>query len=181
LKVVGERLSGVTLSDIADGLEVTTEQRERGVATVDYTAHDLRERLAPFTEDLPCDVASAATVLETYTGGASVGDAGFDAGVAPVTAAKVLHLLGVDGVSPLSPLAHEVIRDRLAADLSRSDARELSGANETEFALATFVETHDQLDGAVDAVEGALSPTGDAAVRKRDALGETMSDVGELF
>ncbi|WP_440006988.1 DUF7858 family protein [Halomicrococcus sp. SG-WS-1] len=171
----------MTLSDIAAGLEVTAEQRDRGVAAVDDTDGDLRERLVPFADDLPCDPTSAATVVESFTAGASVGDAGRDAGVAPVTAAKTLHLLGLDGVSPLGPTARDVVGDWLTADLSRSDAKALTGASETEFALAAFVETHDPLDGAVEAVEGALSPAGDATVRKRDELGETMSDVGDLL
>ncbi|MFT4883088.1 MAG: hypothetical protein ACI8U4_000586, partial [Natronomonas sp.] len=34
------------LSDIADGLEVTAEQRDRGVAAADETGAPLAERLA---------------------------------------------------------------------------------------------------------------------------------------
>ncbi|MFC7081750.1 hypothetical protein [Halorussus caseinilyticus] len=174
----------MTLSDIADGLEVTTEQRDRGIASVDATADDetdLRERLADFADDLPCDATSAATIVEGHASGQSVGDTAHDAGVAPMTAAKTLHLLGCEGVSPLTPRAHEILRDWLSADLSRTEARELAGANETEFALATFVETHDPLAGATELVEGALAPDGDAAVRKREVLAETMSGRGELL
>ncbi|WP_435180602.1 hypothetical protein [Halorussus sp. AFM4] len=174
----------MALSDIADGLEVTTEQRDRGVASVDATAagpSDLRERLAEFADDLPCDAASAAAVLEAHTAGRSVGDAAREAGVAPVTAAKALHLLGCEGVSPLTPEAHRLLRDWLSADLSRTEARELAGASETEFALAAFVETHDPLPGAGDVVEGAFARDADAAVRKRDALSETMSGRDELL
>ncbi|NHN60776.1 hypothetical protein [Halorussus rarus] len=174
----------MTLSDIADGLEVTTEQRDRGVASVDATAEspaDLRERLAAFADDLPCDAASAAAVLEGHTAGRAVGDAAREAGVAPVTAAKTLHLLGCEGVSPLTPEARRILRDWLSADLSRTEARELAGASETEFALAAFVETHDPLPGASDVVEGAFAREEDAAVRKRDALSETMSGRDELL
>ncbi|NEU58410.1 hypothetical protein [Halorussus sp. MSC15.2] len=172
------------LSDIADGLEVTTEQRDRGVASVDATATsdaDLRERLAEFADDLPCDAASAAVIVEGHTSGRSVGDSAHEAGVAPMTAAKTLHLLGCEGVSPLTTEAHRIIGDWLSADLSRTEARELSGANETEFALATFVETHDPIPGASDLVEGAFARDGDAAVAKRDALAGTMSGTGELL
>ncbi|WP_137286542.1 DUF7858 family protein [Halorussus salinisoli] len=167
----------MALSDIADGLEVTTEQRDRGVASVDATADsgDLRERLAEFAADLPCDAVSAATIIEGHTSGQSVGDTAHDAGVAPMTAAKTLHLLGCEGVSPLTSDAHRIVRDWLSADLSRTEARELAGANETEFALATFVETHNPLPGASDLVEGAFARDGDAAVEKRDALAGTMS------
>jgi hypothetical protein len=175
----------MALSDIADGLEVTTEQRDRGVAAVDATAGDgteadLRERLAEFADDLPCDPSSAVTILEGHTAGKSVGDTAHDAGVAPVTAAKTLHLLGCEGVSPLTPEAHRIIADWLSADLSRTEARDLTGANETEFALATFVETHDPIPGASELVEGAFALEGDAAVQKQDALGETYDSVGDL-
>lgn len=171
----------MALSDIAAGLEVTTEQRDRGVATVDDTGRALHERLAEFADSLPCDPDAAVAVLESYTTGSSIGESARRAGVAPITAAKTLYLLGADGVSPLPPMGHEIIRDWLSADLSRSEARSLTGANETEFALATFIETHEPLDGAKEAVEGALALGGDATVRKRDALAETMSGVGDLL
>ena len=174
----------MTLSEIADGLEVTTEQRDRGVAAVDATADgvaDLREQLTDYADELPCDAMSAATIVEKYTAGSSVGDGARAAGVAPMTAAKTLHLLGCEGVSPLTSEAHRIVDDWLSADLSRTEARELTGANETEFALATFVATHDPIPGASELIEGAFSPDGDAAVRKQDALGETMSDVSELL
>ncbi|SIR57354.1 hypothetical protein SAMN05421858_2893 [Haladaptatus litoreus] len=171
----------MALSDIAEGLEVTTEQRNRGVATVDDTGRNLRERLETFADDLPCAADTAETILETHASGTSVGESARQSGVAPITAAKTLHLLGVHGVSPLPPMGHEIIRDWLSADLSRSEARALTGANETEFALATFIETHEPIAGAAEVVEGALTFGGDAAVRKRDALAETMSGVGDLF
>jgi hypothetical protein len=173
----------MALSDIADGLEVTTEQRDRGVASVDATANreGLRERLGDFADDLPCDAESAATIVESHTAGKSVGDSAHAAGVAPMTAAKTLHLLGCEGVSPLTPEAHRIIADWLSADLFRTEARELTGANETEFALATFVETHDPLAGASELVEGAFAPDEDAAVRKQEVLGETMSSPGDLL
>lgn len=171
----------MTLSDIADGLEVTTEQRDRGVASVDATTGDLRERLAEFADDLPCDATSAATVIESHTAGKSVGDSARAAGVAPMTAAKTLHLLGCEGVSPLTPRAHEIIEDWLSADLSRTEARELTGANETEFALATFVETHDPIPRSSDLLADVFEPTGDAAVEKRNALAGAVGDVDELL
>ncbi|MFC5971553.1 hypothetical protein ACFPYI_09440 [Halomarina salina] len=167
------------LADIAAGLEVTSEQRSRGVATVDATEAGLAERLAPFDEDLPCSPDAAATVVETYASGDSVGTSSRAAGVPPMTGAKTLHLLG-ESVSPLGPTGRELVRDWLDAELSRADALELTGASETEFALAAYVETHDPLAEAREALEGTLSPTGDAAVEKRELLGETMSGAGEL-
>ena len=178
--MVVAQLADVTLSDIADGLEVTTRQRDHGVASVDATASGaagLRERLAEFADELPCDAASAATIVEGHVAGRSVGDSARAAGVAPVTAAKTLHLLGCEGVSPLTPRAHDILRDWLSADLSRTEAKELTGASETEFALAAFVETHDAIDGARPVVEGfrtEAQPTG-------DALAEARSDVTDLF
>jgi len=89
----------MALSDIAAGIEVTTEQRDRGVASVDRTDESLADRLAGAAEDLPCDAETAATLVETYAAGESVGDAGQAADVAPITAAKTLHHVG-EHVSP---------------------------------------------------------------------------------
>ncbi|WP_336329546.1 DUF7858 family protein [Haloarcula sp. CGMCC 1.2071] len=164
----------MALSDIAAGVEVTTHQCDRGVAAVDETDAPLPERLAPVADDLPCSAATAATVVEAYAAGKSVGDAGRAAGVAPVMAAKTLHLVG-EQVSPVGPQGREIIADWLAGDLSRSDAIALADVTEQEFALAVYVETHEPLPAARDAVEGALT------TEERDPLGETMSDVGELL
>ncbi|GGK59270.1 DUF7858 family protein [Haloarcula sebkhae] len=164
----------MTLSDIAAGVEVTTQQRDRGIAAVDETGASLPERLAPVADDLPCSAATAATVVEAYAAGKSVGDAGRAAGVAPVMAAKTLHLVG-EQVSPVGPQGREMIADWLAGDLSRSDAIALADVTEQEFALAVYIETHEPLPAARDAVEGALT------TEERDPLGETMSDVDELL
>lgn len=166
------------LDDIAAGVETTTRQRDRGVAAVDRRERSLRERLADYDEALPCTPAAAATVHETYAGGASVGEAADAAGVAPVTAAKALHRLGVEGVCPLAPTARQVVRDWLAADLTRAEALELTGGDEAAFALATYVETHDPVPGARAAVETGAE---DAMVEKRNALAGAMSDPDELF
>lgn len=161
------------LSDIAAGLEVTHSQEERGVATVDTTDATLAERLAPFEAELPCSAEAAATVLTRYSSGASVGAAGRAAGIAPVTAAKTLHLLG-ETVQPLGPMAREIVKDWIAGELSRADALELTRAGEVEFALAVYVETHEPLEEACAAVEGVLAaratPNGSPL---DDALGET--------
>lgn len=163
----------VTLSDIAAGLEVTTEQRERGVATVDDTDRSLADRLAD-VGDLPCTPEAAATLVESYAGGASVGESAREAAVAPTTAAKTLHLLGED-VNPLAPTARRVVRDWLDGELSRADALGLAGGDEAAFALAVYVETHDPLPGARDALAGAL------AVDPGDPLAETRSGVDDLY
>ena len=144
------------LSELAAGLEVTESQDARGVATVDTTDADLAERLAPFAEDLPCTADEAATALERYAKGGSVGAAAHTAGVAPVTAAKTLHLLG-ESVSPLGPTGRDIVRDWIAGDLSRSEALELARVGDTEFALATYVETHEPIEEACAAVEGVLA------------------------
>jgi len=144
------------LSDIAAGIEVTERQEHSGVATVDGTDTDLTERLAAFAGELPCEPAAAATVLERYAGGATLECAGHAAGVAPITAAKTLHLLG-ESVSPLGPTGREVLRDWVAGELSRTEALELTRLGETEFALAAYVETHEPLEAACAAVEGVLA------------------------
>lgn len=180
-KSLRERVSNVTLSDIAAGLKVTAEQRDRGVALLDDTGTGLAARLSEHREELPCDPEAAVAVLRAYAAGSSVGDAAREADLPPVTAAKALHLLGIEGVTPLSPRARAIVRDWLAADLSRADARTLTGASEAEFALAAYVETHDPLEGVREAVEAELSNRGNGAVEKREVLGETMSDVVDLL
>ena len=65
----------MALSEIAAGLELTAEQRDRGVATADGTGASLAERLAPYAGALPCDQPAAAAVVEAYAEGASVGRA----------------------------------------------------------------------------------------------------------
>lgn len=171
------------LSDIAADLEVVEEQRERGVAAIDDTGGSLAERLEPFADDLPCSAPAAATAVEAYAGGAQLPAAADAAGLAPVTAARTLHLLGVGGVSPLPPEGHETVRAWLDGERSRTEAKAATGASERAFALAAFVETHEPLAGARETVECALAPGGDrnAAVEKRDALDGTHSDVDDLL
>lgn len=144
------------LSEIAAGIEVTEQQEDRGVATVDDTDKPLAERLEPFEGELPCTSSEAATVLERYAGSASVGDAGRAAGIAPTTAAKTLHLLG-ESVSPVGPMAREVIQDWIAGRLSRSDALELARVGEETFDLAVYIETHEPIEDACTAIEGVLA------------------------
>lgn len=144
------------LSEIADGIEVTESQDERGVATVDDTDATLTERLEPFEESLPCSASEAAAVLDRYTAGGAVGEAGHAAGLPPVTAAKVLHLLG-ESVSPLGPTGRDIVQDWIAGELSRTEALELTRLGETEFALAAYVETHEPLEDACAAIEGVLA------------------------
>jgi len=167
------------LSDIAAGIEVVDEQRDSGVATVDRTADPLAERLAPYTEELPCSASDAATLVEAYAEGKSVGASARVAGVAPTDGAKALHLFG-ESVSPVGPMGRAIVGDWLAGKLPRTEAIELAGVSDQEFALAVYVETHDPIPGAMEAVEGALSLDSDGAVAKREALGDTMDGVGDL-
>ncbi len=165
------------LADIAAGVEVTAEQCDRGVTTVDRTEDSLTERLTPHEGDLPCGAETAATVVERYASGGSVGAAARAAGTVPMTAAKTLHLLG-ESVNPLGPTGREVVRDWLAGELARSEAVELARATETEFALAVYTETHEPLGNACAAVEDAL------VARHRpeeDPLAETRTDTADLL
>lgn len=166
------------LSEIAAGLEVTTQQREQGVATVDDTDAALVERLAPVTDELPCAAADAATLLFAYAEGKSVGDAGAAAGLAPITAAKTLHRFG-EAVTPVSPLAMEIVEDWLDGEISRGDAKELTGADDAAFALAVYVATHEPIPAAREAAEGVLAT--DDALAEDDALEDASSDLEDLF
>lgn len=168
------------LSDIAAGVEVTMEQRDQGIAVVDATDQPLVDRLAAFADSLPCSAEEAATLVEAYADGESVGNSSRAAGLPPVTGAKTLHLLG-EPIAPITPVGRELVRDWLNAECTRIDALSLSGASETEFSLATFVETHDPIPGAREALESVFAFDSNPSVSKRDALAETMSDTGELF
>lgn len=163
----------MSLSDIASGIEVTAEQRDRGVATADGTDAPLSERLEPFADRLPCPPAAAADVVEAYTGGASVGRAAAVADVPKTTAAKALYLLG-EPIDPLSPTARRVLEDWLAGEIPRSEARTLAGVGEREFALGAYVATHDPIEGAESAV-AELAPD-DA-----DPLSDARSGLGDLI
>lgn len=164
------------LADIAAGLETTTEQRDRGVASVDATARSLEAALGEHADALPCSPSEAAALTESFSAGATVGEAGDAASVPSVTAAKTLHRVGVEGVCPLAPTGRRIVRDWLGGELTRADAMALADADAAEFALAAYVETHDPIEGARQAVESALAPGGDAMVEKRDALADAMVD-----
>lgn len=144
------------LSDIAEGIEVTTEQREAGVATSDHTDASLAERLAPVAEELPCSAETAASVVDAYAEGASVGRAAAVAELPETTAAKTLYLLG-EPIDPLTPTARSVLEDWLAGAISRTEARTLANVGETEFALGAYVLTHDPIPAAETAVADALA------------------------
>jgi len=163
------------LSDIAAGVEVTTEQRDRGVATVDETDADLAERLEDHADGLPCEPGVAATVVEVYAEGRSIDTAASVAEVAPTTAAKTLHLLG-EQVSPLGPTGREIVRDWLNAELSRTEAMELTGASERAFDLAAYVESHEPIPEAQEAVAATLS----TGLGGEEPLAEAMSGVADL-
>lgn len=169
------------LSDIAEGVATTRTQQDHGVAVVDRTETPLSAVLEEYVEALPCDAETASALVEAYRGGASVGDAAIQGGVPPTTAAKTLHCLGFEGLSPLSPLQRDICRDWLAGDLTRAEARELADAGEREFALGAYLETHDPIPGVGEAIEDALSSSEDAMVEKREALAETMTEASDFL
>ena len=162
----------MTLSEIAAGVEVTADQRDRGVALADDTETPLVDRLSDHAESLPCTPEATATLVDAYTAGRSVGDAAEEAGVTPMTAAKTLHRCGVAGVCPLSPTGRDIVRDWLAGRTARSEAIQLAGCDEADFALATYVETHDPVDAVAEAV--------DAQVAGSAPLGDGLGDGGPL-
>jgi len=167
----------MTLSDIADGLAVTASQRDRGVAVADDTETPLVERLAEHAGDLPCTPAATATLVDAYTAGRSVGDAAREAGVTPMTGAKALHRCGVEGVCPLAPSRRSVVRDWLDGRTARSEAVALAGGDEADFALATYVETHDPVPAVADAVDAHVAgsaPLTDDPRGDGDALGGAL-------
>jgi hypothetical protein len=171
----------MSLSEIAEGVATTDTQETRGVAVVNRTSDSLAAVLSEYAEALPVDATTAADLVEAYRSGTSVGEAATAAGLPPVTGAKVLFRLGFEGLSPLSPLQRDVCRDWLAGELTRTEARELADAGERAFTLGAYVETHDPIPGAAEAIESATATDGDAMVAKRDALAETMTDAADLL
>lgn len=163
------------LADIAAELEVTTEQRERGVATVDETDTPLAERLSPLSEELPVSPETAATLVEAYAEGASIGRAAAVADVAETRAAKTLYLLG-EPVDPLTPSATRVLEEWLAGDISRAEAETLTGVGTREFALGAYIATHEPLEAAEAAVTDALSVdrTGDPLADARSGVDDWL-------
>lgn len=167
----------MSLEDIAEAAgTTTTRQSVRGVATVDGRDGSTADRLAQYAEELPCDPASAAAVLQTHGRGTPIEESARVANLAPVTAAKTLHRLGVEGVCPLAPIAREIVRDWIDGKLPRSDALALTGASETAFALATYIETHDPIEGATEVIQSTAGLHGDAMVAKRDELNGVIDE-----
>ncbi|WP_181692296.1 hypothetical protein [Natronomonas sp. LN261] len=164
----------MALSEIAAGLEVTTEQQDCGVATVDHTEASLEERLTAFEERIPCSPARAAVVVEAYTEGASVGRAAAVADVPETTAAKTLYLLG-EPIDPLTPTARRILEDWLAGEISRTEARTLAGLGDREFALGAYVATHDRIDGAESVI------TDPSPLPEEDPLADARSAPGDLI
>jgi hypothetical protein len=165
--------TGMGLSEIAAGLEVTAEQRDRGVPAADDTETPLAERLTEIAPDLPCSAEQAATLADAYGEGASIDRAAAVAEVPSTTAAKTLYLLG-EPVDPLSPTATRVLEDWLAGTLSRTEAKRLAGVGDAEFALGAYVATHEPLEGAESMVADALSVDSTA-----DPLSEARSGVDD--
>lgn len=166
----------MTLSDIAAGIEVTAEQERRDVAAVDDTGGGVVERLRPHADALPCTPEAAATVLETHAAGTSVGESAREAGIAPVTAAKALHCCGVSGVTPLSPIARQVVRDWMAGELGRTEALELTGATPAAFALGAYIESHDPNPELAEATANIGGRSG-----KADPLADAVGAIDEFF
>jgi len=170
----------VTLSEIAAEIETVTEQERRSVTAVDATERSLTERFAAADAELPCAPEAAATIVETHTRGESVEVAASTAGVAPVTAAKVLHRTGAADVSPLSQEERTAVREWLAGERLRAEAVAVADCSQAAFALAAYVEQHDRDTELAAAVAAALAPSDNASVRKRDRLAETMSAPEDL-
>ena len=172
----------MTLSDIAAGLELTTAQRDRGVVVADDTKTPLVDRLREHEDSLPCTAAATATLVDAYTAGRSVADTAEEAGVTPMTAAKALHRCGVDGVCPLAPTRRGIVRDWLDGRISRREAVALTGGDRTDFALATYIETHEPVPEAANAVDAAIvgsSPLG-GALGSTDPLGDAVGSPDDL-
>jgi hypothetical protein len=135
----------MTLSDIAADLMIEESQQDRQITYVDETSNTLFDRLREHESALPTTAEAAQTIVETYQEGACVGETATAAGVAPITAAKLLHRCGIAGVSTLTPTGRQIITDWIHGKLSRTQARQLSGADDQTLALAVYIETHEPI------------------------------------
>ena len=140
------------LSEIAEGLEITTRQHERNIQPVDDTVTDLTARLQTHAESLPCSPETARDVLQVYAQEMTVPRAAEAADVSSVTVTKLLHRCGVDGLSPLSERGTNVLTEWLNGAASRSAILDHETIDEREFALATYLQTH----AAIPELEAAL-------------------------
>lgn len=170
------------LSDIAAGIESTTKQQTRQVATIDDTDITLNECLDQHESELPCTAVAAATVLEAYATGTGIETAARSAGIAPVTAAKTLHRCGKPGIMPLAPTGQQVLRDWLAGQLSRVDALALTQTDEPTFALAAYVETHEIIEPIADVLrrDVASCPRHNSPVSSYETSSETRDNGAHL-
>ncbi len=168
--------------DGAAGLAAETERDAAALRAVAERAErlaDLADRFAELDADLPCEPGAAATLVEAYAEGRSVGDAGHAAGIPPGTAAKTLHLLG-EQVCPVGPRGREIVSDWIEGRLSRDEAETLANVGPREFALAAYVETHHPLPEAREAAEGALVDT-DATADREASLGGAVEAPDDLL
>lgn len=170
------------LSDIAAGINSTTKQQTRTVATIDDTDISLSERLGDHESELPCTAVAATTVLEAYDAGAGIEAAATTAGIAPVTAAKTLYRCGKPGIMPLAPTGRQILHDWLAGQLSRVDALALTQTDEPTFALATYIETHEIIEPIADVTrrDTANSFCDHSSVSQHGKFAETSNDGGNL-
>lgn len=170
----------MSLAGIAEQVGVTTiEQTARDVATIDVTETPLVDRLAPVSVHLPCGSSEAATLIEAYIDGKSIEKSSYAAGIASITGAKTLHLLG-EPIAPITPTGRTVVRDWISGECLRTEALALCGASEAEFNLAVFVEMHDPIPEAHGILAGEFERR-NAGVSNREELKETMSSVDELL
>jgi|APHM01.1.fsa_nt_gi hypothetical protein len=146
------------LTEIAEGLEITTRQHERTIHPVDDTVTDLSARLQTHAESLPCSPETARDVLQVYAQEMAVPPAAEAADVSSVTVTKLLHRCGVDGLSPLSEKDNEVLADWLNGVESRSAILDDETIDERGFALATYLQTHAAIPELEAAFRGYLDP-----------------------
>ena len=142
----------MTLSEIAAGIEVTSEQRDRGAAVVDDTDVPAVERFREHADALPCTPEAVATLVDAYTVGSSVGEAAGEAGVAPMVAAKALYRCGLTGVRPLAPSRRGGGGGAGGGAGRPPPGGARAGGGGAAFALATHAETHDPVPELADAV-----------------------------
>jgi|GEM_PF-423496 len=166
----------MALADIAEGIRSVEKQQHRDVAVVDAAGTSLADRLETCASDLPCSPPEAASLARQFAGGAPVERCAETVGVTRTVAVKTLHLLGFSGVVTVDRDDRTVVRRWIDGEIDRTTVRRRTGLDESTFALAVYVETHEPLAAAQAVLDPARTTTDGDPTDQQRALQETMSD-----
>lgn len=168
------------LADIAEGVRSVETQHTRNVALIDAAITSLTDRLEQFASDLPCSPRTASQVARQFKGGDSIEAVAEAVGVTRTDPVRTLDLLGFAGVITVDSVDRTIIRRWIEGTIDRTTAHRRTDLDNSTFALAVYVETHETLAEAGAAIEPTVSPSERIHSDRRHALNETMADLADL-